>query len=75
MQVIHSLRMSRFLQKSITQYSTIPLFSFALGLRKNNFIFSHSIFNLSLPAPQSQNPRNPDWIGIPVDLLNRRSQI
>jgi hypothetical protein len=44
-------------------------------LRKNNFTFSHPIFRPSLPAPQSQNPRNPDWIGIPVDLLNRRNQI
>jgi hypothetical protein len=43
------------------------------GLRKNNFTFSHPIFSPSLPAPQSQNPRNSNTI--PVDLLNRRSQI
>jgi hypothetical protein len=47
----------------------------AKGLRKNNFTFSHLIFSSSLSEPQSQNPRNPDWIGVPVDLLNRHSQI
>jgi hypothetical protein len=43
------------------------------GLRKNNFTFSHPIFRPSLPAPQSQSPRNSNTI--PVALLNPSSQI
>jgi len=42
-------------------------------LRKNNFTFSHPIFRPSLPAPQSQNPRNSNTV--PVVLLNRPNQI
>ena len=45
----------------------------AKGLRKNNFTFSHPIFRLSSPDPQSQSPRNSP--AIPVAPQFRIEQI